>query len=497
MLSRHNQVEPNPWLVLLSVALGLFMVIIDVSILNIALPTLVEDLRASLAEVEWTLIVYALLLTGLVPFFGRISDVLGRRRLFITGVLIFGGASLLAALAQSIIWLISARLIQAFGGAMITSNALAIITDTFPEGKRGTAMGIQAIAISGGAAIGPTLGGFLVTHFGWPAIFYVNVPISLIAATLAFRILPPLQTHRTLEPIDWSGTGLLLSGLGLLLLGITKASDWGWGSLRIEVLLAVGAILIVLFVWRELKTIHPLVDISLFRIREFAAGQAAGIFATMAIAVIGLLMPFYWQGLRGYSPQEAGLLVLPLPLTLMIAAPISGRLSDRLGSRGLTTFGLTITAMALFFISNITATMTIWQVLWRFAVLGLGLGTFAAPNNNSVMSAVPPQRRGIASGLLGMFRYSGQSLGIAFGGTVFAHFATAGGLKLEGLPSVGSLDAIGSDPVALEAFYDAFINGLSAAALATIPLVGIGIVLSFMRGSWKEAPAMQATRAED
>jgi len=473
------------------------MVVIDVSILNIALPTLAEDMHASLAEVEWTLIAYSLLLTGLVPFFGRISDVLGRRRLFITGVLIFGGASLLAALAQSIIWLISARLIQAFGGALITSNTLAIITDTFPEGKRGTAMGIQAILISGGAAIGPTLGGFLVTHFGWPSVFYINVPISLIAATMAFRILPPLQTHRTLEPIDWAGAGLLLSGLGSLLLGITKAPDWGWASLRIEVLLAIGAILFVLFVWRELKTTYPLVDISLFRIRQFATGQAAGIFATVALVVVGLIMPFYWQALRGYSAQEAGLLMLPLPLTLMIVAPVSGRLSDRLGSRGLTTFGLTIMAMALFFISNITATMTIWQVLWRFAVLGFGLGAFVAPNNNSVMSAVPPQRRGIASGLLGMFRYTGQSLGIAFGGTVFAHFAAAGAMKLEGLPSVGSLDAIGNDPAALESFRDAFINGLSAVALASIPLVVIGIVLSFMRGSWKETPAMQATRVKD
>jgi MFS family permease len=162
------EVSDHPWLVLLSVGLGLFTVVIDTSILNIALPTIAGDFRASLAEVEWTLITYTLALTALVPVFGRISDVLGRKRLFILGIMTFAGSSLLAAFSQSIAWLLAARTCQAAGGALITANTLAIITDTFPAGKRGTAMGVQAILISGGASIGPTLGGVLVTHFGWP-----------------------------------------------------------------------------------------------------------------------------------------------------------------------------------------------------------------------------------------------------------------------------------------------------------------------------------------
>ena len=477
--------ESNPWLVLFTIALGIFMVVIDMTILNIALPAISGAMNASLAEVEWTLISYALLLTGLVPFFGRISDVLGRKRLFIIGVLIFGVASFLAASAPSIIWLIAARLLQAFGGALITSNALAIITDTFPEGKRGTAMGVQAILISGGAAIGPTLGGFLVTHFGWPAIFYVNVPISLIAAALALYTLPPLQTHRTLEPIDWTGTGLMVIGLGSMLLGITKAPDWGWDSIAVETLLVAGLILLGLFVWHEMKVPHPLIDISLFRIRQFAAGQAAGVFATIPLATLGLLVPFYWQGLRGYSAQEAGLLMLPVPLALMFVAPASGRLSDTIGARGLATAGLGFIMLALFLISQITATMSIWNVLWRMSILGIGIGMFMAPNNNSVMSSVPANRRGIASGLLGMFRYTGQSLGIAFGGTVFAHFAVFNGFTLKGLPSVSSLSDLASNPDALESFRQAFIHGLGAAFLCAIPIVFIGAALSFMRGDQK------------
>ncbi len=472
----------NPWLVLFSVALGLFMVVIDISILNIALPTIAGEMHASLAEVEWTLIAYTLALTGLVPFFGRISDVLGRKRLFIIGVLIFAAASLLAAFSQSILWLIGARLVQAFGGALITSNVLAIITDTFPAGKRGVAMGVQAILVSGGAAIGPTLGGFLVTHFGWEWVFLVNVPIGIIAAILAVLILPPLQSNRSLEPIDWLGAGLLLSGAGTLLLGITKAPEWGWESFTVIGLVIAGMIILSLFILREKKTRFPLVDLSLFRIREFAAGQTAGSFATIAMATVMLLLPFYWQGIRGYSAQSAGLLMLPLPATLMFAAPISGRLSDKMGARGLATGGLGVVMLSLFLLSQITADMAVWHVIWRLTIFGVGLGMFMAPNNNSVMSAAPTAKRGIASGLLGLFRYTGQSLGIAFGGTVFAAFATAGAFALTGLPSPEQMASVASDPAARMAIDTAFTNGLHAAALLAIPLAGIGMLLSLMRG---------------
>jgi EmrB/QacA subfamily drug resistance transporter len=484
----------NPWLVLFSVALGLFMVVVDVSILNIALPTIAGKMHASLAEVEWTLIAYTLALTGLVPFFGRISDVLGRKRLFITGVLIFASASLLAAFSQSILWLIGARLVQAFGGALITSNVLAIITDTFPAGKRGVAMGVQAILISGGGAIGPTLGGFLVTNFGWEWVFIVNVPIGVIAAILATIILPPLQSNRSLEPIDWLGAGLLLSGAGTLLLGITKGPSWGWGSLIVIGLVIAGLIILGLFILREQKTRFPLVDLSLFRIREFAAGQTAGTFATIAMATVMLLFPFYWQGIRGYSAQSAGLLMLPFPATLMFVAPMSGRLSDKIGARGPATVGLGVVMLGLFLLSQVTADMAAWHVLWRLMVFGVGLGMFMAPNNNSVMSAAPAAKRGIASGLLGMFRYSGQSLGIAFGGTVFAAFATAGAFALQGLPSPAQMANVASDPTARAAINAAFINGLHAAALLAIPLAAIGMLLSLMRGRTSvSSPTVETT----
>lgn len=474
---------PNPWLVLLSVALGLLMVIVDISILNIALPAIATSMHASLAEIEWTLIAYTLALTGLVPFFGRISDVFGRKRLFIIGEIIFASASFLAAQSPFMLWLIGARVIQAFGGALISSNTLAIITDTFPAGKRGAAMGVQAILISGGAAIGPTLGGFLVTHFGWQSVFYVNVPLGLFAAAFGAKILPALRSNRTLEPIDWVGSGLLLVGLTGTLLGVTKGPSWGWTAPRTLVSLAIGLVVVVIFVLYEARRHAPLVDLTLFKIQEFSAGQLAGLFATMSLSSLTFLFPFYWQGMRGYSAEAAGILMLPLPMALMIAAPISGRLSDRLGARGISTAGLLVLGLALYLISQITVGMAVWNVLWRLLFLGAGLGMFTAPNNNAVMSSVPSQRRGIAAGLLGMFRFTGQSAGIAFAGVIFAAFAVApGGFALHGLPSVGGGTGTALSAAQMDALRTAFVNGLDAVSLAAIPLAVFGAILSVARG---------------
>ena len=482
----------NPWVVLFAVALGLFMVVIDISILSIALPSIAGDFNASLAQVEWALIAYTLVLTGLVPVFGRISDVIGRKRLFILGVLIFGFASLLAAFSTSILWLIGARVIQAVGGGLITTNTLAIITDVFPAGKRGAAMGVQAILMSGGAAVGPTLGGFLVTHFGWASVFLINVPVGVLAAIVAAVFLPPLKSNRAREPLDWVGGVLLMAGMGTLLLGMSKGPDWGWDAPKVLILIVVGIVLLGAFLRQELRNEAPLVDLTLFKIREFATGQLAGLFATLAMATVMLLFPFYWQSLRGYSAESAGLLMMPLPATLMVVAPLAGRFSDAVGTRGIASAGLAAIMLGLFLISGITADMPVWEVLVRVTVLGVGLGMFMAPNNNAVMSAVPPNRRGIASGLLGMFRFTGQSLGVSFAGTAFASFAVASGFSLKGLPSPETIASLKSDPATLELFQQAFINGMHAAALFAVPLAGIGLILSLMRGSTEEQIAERA-----
>jgi EmrB/QacA subfamily drug resistance transporter len=473
---------PNPWLVLLSVGSGLFMVVVDTSILNIALPQIAASLETGMSGIQWTLIAYTLFMTALVPLVGRVSDVIGRKRLFVAGLATFALGSLLAALSPTILWLIGSRLVQAAGGALITANTLAIITDTFPEGKRGVAMGVQAILVSGGAAIGPTLGGFLVTQFGWQAVFLVNLPIGLLAVTLAWRVLPPLRSHRVAEPLDWLGAGLLMAGLASSLLAVTQGETWGWTAGSTLAAAAVGVGALATFAWWEVRARYPLVDMSLFRVRAFVAGQCAGLFGTVAFVAMVFLLPFYWQGLRGLSAQQAGLMMLPLPVVLMMVAPLAGRLSDRWGARGIATVGLTIMALALFLISSINEQTPVWSVLARVAVMGAGVGMFMAPNNNAVMSSVTPNRRGIAAGLLGTFRFTGQSIGIAFVGAVMGALMRAGtGSAADALPSPDRFTALAGDPAALAAFNEAFVNAMHWATLSAVPFALLGAVFSISR----------------
>jgi len=481
-VSSTRNLGRNPWAILVTVSLGLFMTVIDMTILSVALPTLVRDLGASTGEVEWTLIVYTLAMAALVPMFGRISDVFGRKRLFIAGLLIFAVSSLLCAQSPSVMWLIAARLVQALGGAMISSNSLAIISDTFPAGKRGLAMGIQSIVISGGAALGPTLGGFLVTRFSWEAVFYINLPVGLVAALLAAVILPPLKSHRTLEPIDYIGAATMMGGLTGLLLGLTKGGDWGWTTVPTLSFLATGALLLAFFVIWENRVPYPLIDLSLFRNWEFGIGQLTGLFTTMSMASTTFLFPFYWQGMRGMSAQEAGLLMLPMPLVFMLVSPIAGRLSDSVGARKLALAGLSSVVVGLLFMSTITADMAIAGVLVRVTIFSFGLSLFMSPNSNAVMSAVVPQKRGVAAGLLGTSRYMGQSLGVAFGATIFGlMMVRQTALGYEGLPGAGTMAALSQNPEALVAFQQAFISAMSTVFLASVPLAGVGLVLSVLR----------------
>ncbi len=484
----EQSVRRNPWVILATVAMGFLMVVIDVTILNVALPSMSQGLDASMAEIEWVLIGYTLGMTALVPVFGRVSDVFGRKRLFIWGLLFFTLGSFLITQAPTVWWVVAARVVQAVGGALITANTLAIISDTFPPGKRGLAMGIQSILVSGGGALGPTLGGFLVTHFGWESVFYVNLPIGLAGALLAARILPPLQSHRTLEPLDIPGAALLTGGLTTTLLAVTKGPAWGWTSGLVLTLLAVGVGMLVSFVFWEMRVKHPLIDLSLFRNVDFSAGQLAGLFATLSMASITFLLPFYWQGLRGLSPQTTGFLMLPIPLMYMTVSPLSGQLSDRIGSRSITTFALVVVAAALFSLSTITADMPVWSVLWRVGLFGFGIASFMAPNNNAVMSAVGASKRGVAAGLLGTFRFMGQSLGVAFGGTIFAAvLGSYGGVGPEGLPSPETFRALASDPQALEALRTTFITAMRTVFLAAMPLAVLGAVMSALRSKGREA----------
>jgi len=474
----------GPWLVLPAVAFGQLMVVVDVTVLNIALPALARDLHTDMAGLEWAIIAYGLTMIGLVPTFGRVSDVLGRKRLYLVGLLVFCIGSALCAAAHEVGWLVAARVVQAAGGALVTSNALAILTDAFPTGRRGVAMGVQSILISGGAAAGPVIGGFLVTRFGWEAVFLVNLPVGGVTMVYAARVLPSVRGG-TREPMDWVGAGLLLVGLSTALLAVTKAPDWGWTARETLGSLAAGVVALVLFALWERRAASPLVRPSLLRIRALTHGMLAGMLAGLTLTAVVFLLPFYWQGLRGYEALDAGLLMFPLPLAIAVMSPLAGRYSDLRGGRGVTTAGLVLAAVGLSLVGLTGGGTSVPDFLWRYGVFGLGMGMFLAPNNNSVMSAAPAEHRGVASGLLVLTRFTGQSLGIAWGGTVFLH--AVGGAHGE-IPSPEALASVAHDPELAARMTAPFVEGFRTACLATVPITLLGALLSARRGSSAEPP---------
>lgn len=470
----------RPWLVLLCIALGLFMVVVDVTILNVAIPSMCDALGATLAQVEWALIGYSLTLTGLVPVFGRLGDVVGRRRLYLAGLAVFTLGSLLCARATTLPALVGFRVIQAVGGALISSNTMAILTDAFPPGRRGIAMGVQAILISGGAATGPVLGGLLVTRLGWRSVFWVNAPVGIVALILGTLLLPPMEPRGGREAVDWPGAALLVAGLTSLLLGLTRAPDWGWAAPATQGSLGAGLLVLGAFLAWEARVEHPLIDLTLFRIRTFTGAQVAGILATLSYSCLTFLFPFYWQGIRGLPAETAGVLMMPLPLTFMVTSPVAGWLSDRAGARVLCTLGMLVSGVGLLGLAGIQPDSSLGRVLPAFALFGLGLGLFMAPNNSAVMSSVPAARRGVASGLLGTVRYMGQSLGVALGGTLLAHsMASHLPAGLEALPTPGLLRQLGGTPGLKAAYLGAFTAGFASVCRTAAVLAGLAALASW------------------
>lgn len=480
----------NPWMILFAVSLGLFMSVADISILNIALPSIADEMNASIDTIQWTVIAYTLTLTALVPLFGRISDIFGRKRLFMAGVFILSLGSLMAGLSGSVGMLVFSRVVQAVGGALISTNTLAIVTDTFPPGKRGLAMGIQGIIISSGAATGPTLGGFLVTHFSWEAVFYINLPVGVLTMVLAAKYLPDLRSGRTLEPVDWTGGALFVTALAGALLVFTEGPAWGWLSPGILALTAFSAAAFVAFYFWERRVPYPLIDLSLFRDRSFTAGQLTGLLATVCMSALTFMLPFYWQVIRGLSAQDAGMVMLPLPLTIMCIGPLAGWLSDRFGADNVASTGLGVLTVGALFATQITADMNITPVVLRIIVIGVGLGLFMAPNNNAVMSTVPPHRRGIASGLLGTFRFTGQSLGVALTALIFA--LTTGTSRLDIHANM--------DPELLTVMSERFMTGMHAVTVVMVPIAALTLIVSLSRRRPRvqsDTPAFQKASVDD
>ncbi|OAT85904.1 MFS transporter permease [Desulfotomaculum copahuensis] len=456
----EEQQYAGRWRVLTAVLLGSIMGPIDASIVYIALPAIAKVFGVDPSMIGWVSMAYLLVLGSFLLSFGRLGDMFGFKRMFLAGLLVFVVTSALCGLSPGLGALIFLRALQATGAGMTMAMSPAIITAAFPPRERGRALGMNGMAVALGLALGPSLGGMLVDTLSWRAIFYVNVPIGIVAYLWCRRILPDVRSEKR-QSFDWPGSLLAFCGLGTLLLFASRGGDAGW-SRPIFLLGMAAVVLLVLFILLEKRAPEPMLDLKLFRSRVFSAGNGAALLNFMTQYVIVFLTPFFLQQVMGYSAGRAGAAMTAFPLTVLVIAPLSGALSDKTGQRGLAFLGSLICTIAALAMAGLNQSAGPLDIAWRLSLFGLGTGLFQSPNNSAVMGAVPRFRLGVAGGVLATTRNVGMVLGIALGGAVLAARRTA---HLSAGPS------------------GAFLSGLHDAYLAAALVSLLGTLVCLLAGT--------------
>ena len=407
------------------------MATLDAGIVNTALPTIATGFGAGVSEVQWIVGAYFLVISCLLPLFGRMGDMNGRRTKYRLGFLLFALSSALCGAAPGMWWLIAGRSVQAIGAALLMANGPAIVIMSFPGHQRGRALGTIGMVVSLGSLAGPSLGGLLVGWLGWPSIFYVNVPIGILGAVLAHKVLPD-DKHASVGTFDLIGAMQYALGMVFLLVAITHGGRWGWASPGILACEIVALAALGLFLRRQAVVKHPMVDLTLFRIRTLALGNLASLLAFMALLTNAIMLPFFLVRVGGLSAHQTGLVMAALPLVMAFVAPLSGYLSERISHSFLTGLGMAITAAGLYSQTLLTASSGFERFALGQAVLGLGFGIFLSPNNNAVMGSAPVGKSGVAGALMGLVRNLGMTSGIAIATAMFEAYrnkALASGLS--------------------------------------------------------------------
>jgi EmrB/QacA subfamily drug resistance transporter len=421
------------WLVLLAVGIGTFMSALDGSVVNTLLPVINSTFQSDVATIEWVVTIYLLVVSGLLLSFGRLGDLRGNKIVYLWGFVIFVLGSACSGLSPAPVYLITARAFQAVGATMLFANSPAILTKIFPASQRGQALGLQGTMTYLGLTTGPFLGGWLADTFSWHAVFFINVPIGLLATWLSWRVIPKDIPNSRKEGFDLLGSFTFMAGLVTLLLGLNQGDSWGWLSPLTLGLIISSILLLILFVYIEKRIPAPMLDLSLFRQRVFNMAAISPILNYICVYSILFLIPFYLIQGRSLSAAQAGLILTAQPLVMALMAPMAGTLSDHIGSQMPTTLGMLILGGGLFLLSRLTATSPFIHVIVGLAVSGLGTGLFVAPNNSALMGAAPMKRQGIASGVLALARNVGMVLGIGLAGAIFTSFLSHGDPNL---PSV-------------------------------------------------------------
>ena len=469
------------WLILTSVSLGSLMATLDGSIVNIALPAIETDFRIGLNSVEWVVVAYLLVVGSLLLPFGRLGEVLTFKRVYLAGFAIFTLASVCCGASPNAAMLVAFRVFQGVGAAMLMAMGPAIVAHTFQDHERGRALGLNGVSVAIGLSLGPALGGILTQVATWRAIFLINLPIGLLAILWAARVLPSEKPGKD-QSFDVKGAALSGIALFALLLALSDGQEWGWTSPVVVGLFIAFVVLGAAFLRVERRSIQPMIDLALFKIRPFSAGLASVVVAFAGLFTATFLLPFLLAQGRGFSPIEAGLLLTPVPITMALVAPISGAASDRFGPRVLASTGMALMALSLVSLTQLPVDFALPDLVWRLVLLGVGQGMFMSPNSSAVLGSVPRPRIGTASGTLAQMRVNGQAVGIALSGAIVATRLPVHLAELGGAPSAALRNA-----ALAGAIHDAFV----VAALVCC----VGIVTSLIRGSSRPDRAESAAPA--
>jgi EmrB/QacA subfamily drug resistance transporter len=384
------------WVALSVTTVGMFMASLDSCIVVVGLPTILQDLHASIVHGIWIITGYILMTTILAVILGRLADLYGRVRLYNLGFAIFTVGSLLCALSQTGEQLIIFRFLQGSGAALLMVNSTAIITDAFPRGELGTGLGTNMMAANLGNIAGYTLSGVMITYFGWRSIFLLNVPIGIFGTIWGYLRLKEIGVKSVGQKLDYAGSILYCIGLATILLALTIGDPL---SVRNIAILASGLVFFIAVIFIELRQKYPTLDLKLFKIRQFAAGNLASFLCVLAFACGPFLRSLYLQLILGYSALKTGVLLIPMEIVMFVFSPISGRLADRYGSRVLSSVGLALIASALFWFSTLNERSSYGAVLISLILFGFGTSLFASPNVSAVMGSVPGEKRGVANGI--------------------------------------------------------------------------------------------------
>lgn len=420
------------WIILLAVGMGAFLATIDGGIVNIGLNTLVKEFGRPLVVIEWVVLAYMLTVSSLMLSIGRLGDILGKKKLYLAGIVIFTVGSMLCGLSPTIYWLIGFRVLQAVGSSILMALGTAMVTEAFPNSERGKALGIFGTLVSIGIIAGPTIGGMLLESLSWHWLFFVNLPVGLVGVYLVARFVPAGRPGNR-QHFDFPGALTLFLSLSSLLFSLSLIQSSGFSKPLTFVLLAVFAVTLAVFIRLEIRTKEPMIDLSIFRNRLFSVNLITGFLTFIVTAGTMIILPLYLQNVLGFGPRQSGLMLAVTPVMVAFTAPIAGTLSDRFGSRIITSVGLTILLFGWVMVSTLGTDTTVVGYLVRFIPVGIGIGLFQAPNNSAVMGSAPRERSGVASSLLSLTRTIGQTTGIALLGAFWERQVSAlsGGVPYE------------------------------------------------------------------